>query len=282
VSADPGWREFDLVLAPSRGWAPLRLRELWRYRELVGFLCWRDLKVRYRQTALGVAWALLQPLFTMAVFSVFFGRLGGLERRLEGGLPYPLFAFAGLVPWAFFAHGLAQASDSLVGSSHLITKVYFPRLVIPLSAVLTGLVDFALSLAVLLGMMAAYGWLPGASVLLLPAPLLLALAAALGVGLWLSALNVQFRDVRYTMTFLTQIWLLATPIAYPAALVPERWRALYALNPMVGAVEGFRRALLGTPVPASLMAVSAASAVLLLVSGLFYFRRMERGFADAV
>jgi lipopolysaccharide transport system permease protein len=278
----PAWDEFDLVLEPTRGWAPLRLRELWRHRELLWFLAWRDLKVRYKQTVLGAAWAIIQPLFTMIVFSLFFGRLAGLEARIERGVPYPLFTFAALVPWTFFAYALNQASDSLVGASHLIRKVYFPRLVIPLAAVVTGLADFALAFVVLVGMMLFYGVHPPGAVVLLPAFLALAMVTALGVALWLSALNVQFRDVRYTMGFLTQLWLLATPIAYPASLVPARWQTAYALNPMVGVVEGFRWALLGTAPPGAVLAASSAMALLLLVGGVFYFRRMERGFADAV
>ncbi|HEY3356080.1 MAG TPA: ABC transporter permease [Polyangia bacterium] len=280
--AAASWSHFDLVVAPTRSWVPLRLREVWAYRELLYFLAWRDLKVRYRQTVLGAAWALIQPLFTMGVFSLFFGRLGGLNQKIDAGVPYPLFALCGLVPWTFFAQGLAGAADSLVGSAHLITKVYFPRLVVPLARVVTGLVDFAIAFLVLLGLMAWFHRWPTAALLWLPALLGLALVTALGVGLWLSALNVQFRDVRHTLGFLTQFWMLATPIAYPSSLLPEPWRALYGLNPMAGVVEGFRWALLGTAAPGRLLWVSVLAALALLVSGAFYFRRMERTFSDRV
>ncbi|GAB4196584.1 MAG: ABC transporter permease [Roseiflexaceae bacterium] len=270
------------VIEPSRGWVSLGLRELWAYRELLLFLVWRDIKVRYKQTALGAAWAIIQPLFTMLVFSLFFGQLARIQP--PGGLPYWLFAYTGLVPWTFFASGLAQSSDSLVGSANLIRKVYFPRLAVPIATVLAGLVDFGLAFAVLLAAMLASGFVPGLSVLLLPLFLLLALVTAMGVGLWLSALNVQFRDVRYVVPFLVQIWLFATPIAYPSTLITNPlWRALYGLNPMVGVVEGFRWALLGSDSPPGLLlAGSVLAALLLLVSGALYFRRMERTFADVV
>jgi lipopolysaccharide transport system permease protein len=255
------------------------LSELWEYRELLYFLTWRDVKVRYKQTALGAAWAIIQPFFTMVVFSIFFGRLAGIP---SDGIPYPIFSYTALLPWTFFANGLSQASNSLVGSVNLITKVYFPRLVMPLSAVLGGLLDFAIAFVVLLGMMVFYGvWPTTATVWLLPF-LLLALVTALGASLWLSALNVQYRDVRYAVPFLTQFWLFATPIAYPSSLLSAPWRTLYGLNPMVGVVEGFRWALLGSRPPGPMLGVSAAAAVLLLVSGAYYFRRMEKTFADVV
>ncbi|HEU4326333.1 MAG TPA: ABC transporter permease [Roseiflexaceae bacterium] len=269
------------VIEPERGWSALRLGELWPYRELLFFLIWRDIKVRYKQTALGAAWAIIQPLFTMLVFSLFFGQLARIEP--PGGLPYWLFAYAGLVPWSFFASGLAQSSDSLVGSANLIRKVYFPRLVVPVATVLAGLVDFALAFAVLLAAMLLGGFMPGPTALLLPLFLLLAVVTAMGVGLWLSALNVQFRDVRYVVPFLVQIWLFATPIAYPSALITQPLlRAAYGLNPMVGVVEGFRWALLGGPPPGPMLYVSALASLLLLISGAFYFRRMERTFADLI
>ncbi len=230
-------------IRPSRGWVSLKLDELWEYRELLYFLVWRDIKVRYKQTVLGAAWAILQPFMTMVVFSLFFGKLGKIPSE---GVPYPIFSFAALVPWTFFATGLGQGANSLVGSQNLIKKVYFPRLVIPIASVLSGVVDFALAFLVLLGMMLFYGIVPTLNVLWLPLLLLLALVTSLGVSLWLSALNVQFRDIRYTVPFLTQFWLFATPIAYPSSLLPEPWRTLYGLNPMVGVVEGFRWALLGT------------------------------------
>jgi lipopolysaccharide transport system permease protein len=267
-------------IQPSAGWVSLRLRELWEYRELLYFLAWRDVKVRYKQTVLGAAWAIIQPFFSMVVFSLFFGRLASLP---SDGVPYPIFSYAGLLPWMFFANGLTQATNSLVGSADLIKKVYFPRLTLPIAAVLSGLVDFALAFAVLLGMLPYYGLTPGLNVLWWPALLLLAVVTSLGVALWLSAMNVQFRDVRYAVPFLTQLWLFATPIAYPSSLLPEPWRTLYGLNPMVGVVEGFRWALLGTAgVPASMLALSALIALALLVGGAFYFRRLEKTFADVV
>jgi len=273
---------FDRVIQPSRSWVALNLAELWEYRELLFFLVWRDVKVRYKQTVLGAAWAILQPFFTMVVFSLFFGRLAGLGAQIEGGIPYPVYTFAALVPWTFFAQGLNQAADSLVGSANLIKKVYFPRLVVPLAGVITGGVDLALAFVVLLGMMAFYGIVPSAAVVLLPVFLLLALVTALGVGLWLSAANVMFRDVRYTLSFLVQLWLFATPVAYPSSLLPEPWRTVYGLNPMAGVVEGFRWALLAAPPPGAIIWVSAAAAAAILGSGAYYFRRMERMFADTV
>jgi lipopolysaccharide transport system permease protein len=266
-------------IEPSRGWVGLKLHELWEYRELLYFLIWRDIKVRYKQTALGAAWAIIQPLFTMIVFSVFFGRLARIP---SDGVPYPIFAFAALVPWTFFANGLTQSSNSLVGSSHLITKVYFPRLIIPLSSVISGVIDFAIAFLVLVVMALAYGIHPGIGLLALPLLVLLALVTSLGVGLWLSALNVEYRDVRYVVPFLTQFWMYATPIAYPSSLLPEPWRTVYGINPMVGVVEGFRWALIGTNPPGPMIFVSAVTAVVVLIGGAFYFRRMERTFADIV
>jgi lipopolysaccharide transport system permease protein len=276
LESSPEW----LVTEPSRGWIGLKLGELWAYRELVYFLTWREVKVRYKQTAMGAAWALIQPLFTMLIFSLFFGRLAKVP---SDGIPYPVFTLAGLVPWTFFANGLTQSSNSLVGSANLITKVYFPRLSIPLSAVLSGLIDFAVAFVLLIGMMVYLGRVPTANVVWLPVFILLALATSLGVGLWLSALNVEYRDVRYVVPFLTQIWMYATPIAYPSSLLHEPWRTLYGLNPMVGVVEGFRWTLLGVgSAPGGMFAVSALAALALLVSGAYYFRRMERTFADIV
>jgi lipopolysaccharide transport system permease protein len=262
------------------GWISLNLGELWRYRELLYFLTWRDVVVRYKQTALGASWAIIQPVMTMVVFSLVFGRLSGIP---SDGVPYPLFSFAALVPWTFFANGLVQSSNSLVGSANLIQKVYFPRLMIPAASVLGGAVDFVLAFVVLLGMMAYYGIAPSINILWLPLFLLLALATALGVGLWLSALNVRFRDVRYVVPFITQFWLFATPIAYPSSLLDEPWRTIYGLNPMAGVVEGVRWALLGTnTAPGPMIALSALVAMVMLVGGAYYFRRMERAFADIV
>jgi lipopolysaccharide transport system permease protein len=271
--------DFDLVIEPSRGWVSLQLRELWKYHELLYFLIWRDIKVHYKQTVLGAAWAILQPFFTMVVFSLFFGRLAKVP---SDGLPYPIFAFTALVPWTYFARGLTEGANSLVGTGALLQKVYFPRLVIPVAAVLGGIVDFVLAFAVLIGMMLFYHLWPSWAVVWLPAFVALAFVTALGVGLWLAALNVQFRDVRHTVGFLTQAWMLCTPIAYPSSLLHEPLRSLYGLNPMAGVVEGFRWALLGTPPPGPIVWVSAAVAVLILVSGAFYFRRMERIFADTL
>ena len=269
-----------LLIRPSRGWAALDLADLWQYRELIYFLTWRDIKVRYKQTVLGGAWAILQPFLTMVVFSVFFGRLAGIP---SDGLPYPIFAYCALLPWQLFAHALTESSNSLVANERLITKVYFPRLVVPISAVLAGLLDFLVAFVVLIGMMMYYHIRPTAAVWTVPLFLLLAVGAALGVGLWLSALNVQYRDVRYTIPFLTQFWLFLTPVAYPSTLVPVSWRALYGLNPMAGVVEGFRWALLGkTEGPGALLAVSVAITIVILVGGLYYFRRMEKTFADVV
>ena len=268
-------------IQPSKGWVSLKLGEVWAYRELLYFLVWRDIKVRYKQTVIGAAWAIIQPFFTMVVFSLFFGNLAEVP---SDGIPYPIFSYAALVPWTFFANGLSQSSNSLVGSANLIKKIYFPRLVIPLSSVLSGVIDFALAFLVLLGMMLFYGIVPTLNVIWLPPLLLLALVTALGVGLWLSAMNVQFRDVRYAVPFLVQFWMFATPIAYPSSLIEnDLLRTLYGLNPMVGVVEGFRWALLGTDTrPGPIVIASSLAAALLLVSGLFYFRRMEKTFADVV
>jgi lipopolysaccharide transport system permease protein len=269
-----------LRIAPSKGWVSLRLKDLWEYRELLYFLTWRDIKVRYKQTALGASWAIIQPFFTMVVFSLFFGKLAKIP---SDGVPYPIFSYTALVPWTFFANGLGQSANSLVGSAQLIKKVYFPRLTIPISTVLGGVVDFALAFLVLLGMMLFYHLKPTWHVVYLPLFLLLALVTSLGVGLWLSAMNVQFRDIRYVVPFITQFWMFATPIAYSSTLLKGPWRAVYGLNPMVGVVEGFRWALLGThTAPGPMIAASSAAAVLILVTGAFYFRRMETTFSDVV
>lgn len=269
-----------IVVKPSKGWISLRLRDLWEYRELFYFLTWRDIKVRYKQTVLGAAWAIIQPFFTMVVFSLFFGKLAKVP---SDGIPYPIFAYAALVPWTFFANGLSQSSNSMVENANLIKKVYFPRMVVPISSVISGVVDFVLAFLVLLGMMFFYGIFPTKNIIWLPLLLVMAFVTALGVGLWFSALNVQFRDVRYTVPFLTQFWLFATPIAYPSSLLSEPWRTFYGINPMVGVVEGFRWALLGTDTaPGPIIIVSSLVALALLVGGAFYFRRMEKSFADVV
>jgi lipopolysaccharide transport system permease protein len=270
----------EIIIRPSKGWVPLNLKDLWEYRELLYFLMWRDIKVRYKQTALGAAWAVLQPFLTMVIFSIIFGRLAEIP---SDGLPYPVFTFAGLLPWQLFAHALTESGNSLVANQQLITKVYFPRLLIPMSAVLAGLVDFLIAFVVLIGLMLYYGITPTWAILFLPLFILFALGTALAVGLWLSALNVEYRDVRYTLPFLTQIWFFATPIAYSSTLLPEPWRVLYGLNPMAGVVEGFRWALLGKVGGIEpLIIVSALVVCALLFGGMAYFRRMEKTFADVV
>lgn len=267
-------------LAPSGNWPSINLRELWEYRELLYFLIWRDIKVRYRQTVLGASWAIIQPLSSMLIFSVFFGRLAKVP---SDGIPYPLFAFAGLVPWAFFSHGLNQASNSLVSSPNLIKKVYFPRLVLPLAKIFSALFDFGLAFLLLLAMTLYYDVRPTFKLVWLPLFLLLALVTALGVALWLSAANVLFRDVQHVIPFLTQVWLFATPIAYPSSLLPEPWRTLYGINPMVGVVEGFRWAMLGVKTtPGPVFFVSCLVSLAMLVGGALWFRRMERTFADVL
>jgi lipopolysaccharide transport system permease protein len=269
-----------VTIEPSRGWKPLNVVELWQYRELLYFLSWRDIKVRYKQTVLGAAWAIMQPFLTMVIFTLVFGRLAKMP---SDGIPYPLFAYAALVPWTFFANGLTQSSNSLVQNGNLLKKVYFPRLVVPISSVTSGAVDFVFAFLVLLVLMLYYGVVPTVHVVWLPFLLTLGFVTALGVGLWLSAMNVRFRDVRYTIPFLTQLWLFATPIAYPSSLLSEPWKSVYSLNPMVGVVEGFRWALLGTNTPPGFAIVlSSMTAVVLLVGGAFYFRRVEKHFADIV
>lgn len=267
-------------IEPSRGFVRLGLAELWAYRELLFFLTWRDVKVRYKQTALGAAWAIIQPVFTMVVFSIFFGRLAKMP---SDGIPYPIFAYAALVPWTFFGNGLTQCANSLVGSANLIKKVYFPRLIVPVATILSEAVDFSLAFSVLVIMMLVHGIVPTINIVWLPALLLLAFTTALGVGLWLAALNVQYRDVRYVVPFIVQIWMFATPIAYPSSLLSEPWRTVYALNPMVGVVEGFRWALLGSNTrPGMMLLLSSCAAIVILVGGIMNFRRTERTFADVV
>lgn len=267
------------LIRPTGKFEGLNLQELWTYRDLLFFLVWRDVSVRYKQTALGAAWAIIQPFFTMVVFSIFFGRLAKVP---SDGIPYPIFAYVGLLPWIYFSTALGQGANSLVGSANLITKVYFPRLIIPMSTAVAGLIDFAIAFLILIGMMIFYGITPTWTIVLLPAFLLLAILTALAAGLWLSALNVQYRDVRYAVSFLTQFWMFATPVAYPSSLLSEPWRTIYGLNPMVGVIEGFRWALVGTPPPGPLLGVSALVSLIALVGGLFYFRRMEETFADVI
>lgn len=268
------------IIKPSKGFNFYGFKYLWDYRDLFYFLTMRDIKVRYKQTILGGLWAIIQPFFTMVVFSLFFGKLAKVP---SDGIPYPIFSFAALVPWTFFAQGLTNSSNSLVGSANLITKVYFPRIIIPLSSVVSGLLDFIIAFAVLIGMMIFYGIYPTINIIWLPFLLLLAFITALGVGMWFSALNVEYRDVRYVVPFLIQIWLFATPIAYPSSLLSEPWRTLYGINPMVGVVEGFRWALLGTETaPGPIIIVSSLISFFILITGALYFNRMERTFADVV
>ena len=280
----PTYTAPTVVIQPTRGLAALNLGDVWQYRELLYFLVWRDLKVRYKQTALGVLWVILQPLASMAIFSVLFGLLLKVP---SGEVPYPVFAYAGLLPWNYFASALNRSSTSVVNSAHLITKVYFPRLVIPLAGVLSSLVDLAISFLVLIGLMLVFRVTPTAGVLLLPLFILLAMITALGFGLWLSALNVRYRDVNYLLPFLVQIWMYLTPVVYGTNLIPQRFRFLLSLNPMTGVVEGFRWALLGSAlheaqVSGPLLAVSVGIALLVLVSGAFFFRTTEKSFADVV
>jgi lipopolysaccharide transport system permease protein len=269
------------VVRPSRGWLGVNLSELWRYRELVYFLIWRDVKVRYKQTLLGAAWAILKPFFSMVVFSIIFGTLARIP---TDDVPPPLFYYSGLLPWVFFQDGISKASNSLVTGRNLITKVYFPRLAIPLSSVIAGLVDFVLAFAVLIGMMVYYGYRPTSAIWTLPLFMLLAFITSLGGGLWLAALNVAYRDIGYVTPFLVQAWLYASPVVYSATLITgDLWQLVYGLNPMAGVVQGFRWAMLGVgQPPSSFLVASVAVALLLLISGVLYFRRMERTFADVV
>ncbi len=268
------------VIRPSKGWFKLDFKELWEYRELLYFFIWRDIKVRYKQTVIGAAWAVIQPFFTMVVFSLFFGKLAKIP---SGGIPYPIFYYSALVPWMYFAGALQNATNTVVEHQKVITKVYFPRVILPIAASLSGLLDFGIAFVVLLGMMLFYGIVPTLAVFTLPLFTLLATLTALGVGLWLSALNALYRDVRYAVPFLVQFWLFASPVAYPGSLVPEHWRAVYGLNPMAGVIEGFRWALLGKgQAPGAMLAASVGAVILILIGGLFYFRRTEATMADVV
>ncbi|MBM4406134.1 MAG: ABC transporter permease [Chloroflexi bacterium] len=268
------------VIKPSRGWFALNLRELWAYRELLYFFIWRDIKVRYKQTVVGAAWVIIQPFSQMVIFSVVFGHLADLP---SDEIPYPVFTYTALVPWIYFANSLTNSSNAVVDQARVITKVYFPRVLLPAGGVIGGLLDFGIAFLVLIGMMLYFGISPGWAILTLPLFLLLAMATALAVGLWLSALNAVYRDVRYALTFLIQFWMFATPVAYSSGLIPDSWKPLYGINPMAGVVDGFRWALLGkAEAPGPMLAVSAAVVVLLLVTGALYFKRMERYFADIV
>ncbi len=271
-----------ILIRPTRGWAALNLGDLWRYRELMFFLTWRDIKVRYKQTALGVGWAILTPLVQMVVFTVIFGNLARLDSE---GFPYPIFTYVALLPWQLFSKAMSDAGRSLVSNRNMLTKVYFPRLLIPFSTQLSGLVDFGIAFLILVAMMVYYGIAPTANIWALPLFLLLALVTALGVGLWFSAMNVHYRDIGYVLPFLTEVWKYLTPVAYSAQYVTGPWQFVYALNPMAGVVQGFRWAILGTelgPDAALTLGISTTVSLLVFVSGLFYFRRMERTFADTV
>jgi len=268
-----------VVIHPSRGWIPINLRDLWFFRELLYFLTWREIKVRYKQTLLGAAWAIIQPFFMMVVFTLFFGKLAKVPSE---GVPYPLFNYAALLPWTLFAEGISRSSNSLVQDANLVQKVYFPRLVMPLSAVLSPLVDFAIAFTILIGMMFYYGSPPTVNLLWLPLFITLALITALGTGLWLSAINVKYRDVRYVIPFVIQLWLFASPVVYSSSLLPEKFQIIYGLNPMAGVIEGFRWALLGTEPPGFLITVSVMIVIVILISGAFYFRRSEKTFADVI
>jgi len=269
-----------IQIRPTKGWASLQLRALWEYRELLYFLAWRDIKVRYKQTVLGAAWAIIHPVATMLIFTIIFGRLAKIP---SDNIPYPIFCFCALLPWNYFASAFSRSTGSLVSNTHLISKVYFPRLIIPISSLLSGLLDFAIAFLVLIGMMFYYHIVPTITILWLPVFMLMAIATALGVGLWLGALNVQYRDIGYLVPFLSQVWMYATPVVYPSSLIPEKWRLIYGLNPMAGVVEGFRWALIGRGTkPGYMFLVSALATIILLVSGAFYFRRMEKTFADII
>lgn len=267
------------VIRPTNGWAQIDLRELWSYRELLYTFIQRDIRIRYKQTALGAAWAIIQPLFMMVVFTVFFGKLAKISSE---GIPYPIFSYAALLPWTLFAEGIQRSTTSMVTNSRIMTKVYYPRLIMPLSGVISPLMDFAVAFVILLGMMFYFGYPPTIKILWLPVFMLLALSTSLGVGLWLSALNVQYRDFQYTVPFLIQIWLFASPVVYPSSLLPYPYSVIYGLNPMAGVIEGFRWALLGTNPPSSMIAVSTMIVLVILISGAFYFKRMEKIFADVV
>jgi lipopolysaccharide transport system permease protein len=270
-----------VIIKPSHGWVGLRLKDLWLYRELVYFLTWRDLKVRYKQSVLGILWAILKPFMAMVVFTIFFGNFAKIP---SDGVPYPIFSYTATLPWELFATALGVASRSMVSNSNMISKIYFPRMIIPLASVMSSVVDFFIGFTILIGMMVFYKIPPTIATLWLPLLILLALVTALGVGFWSSALMVRYRDVGYIMPFITTLWMYLTPVVYPASMIPEKWRLLYALNPMTGVVEGFRYALLGTTqsVSAGMILISSAISILILITGLFYFRRMEKQFADMI
>lgn len=268
-----------LIIRPPKKWVPIDFHELWEYRELLYSFVARDVKIRYKQTALGFLWAIIQPLFMMVIFTLFFG---GFAKIPSDGVPYPLFSFAALLPWTLFSEGLGRSTSSMVGNAGIMTKVYFPRLIMPISGIISPLVDFFIAFIILILMMAYYGFVPTIAIVLLPLFILLALATSLAIGLWLSALNIKYRDFQYTLPFIIQLGLYASPIVYPSSMIPAQYRILYGLNPMAGVIEGFRWALLGAKPPEAMLLVSVGVVVVLLIGGLFYFKRMEQYFADVV
>jgi lipopolysaccharide transport system permease protein len=267
------------IIRPLDGWLPIDLEELWEYRELIHTFAMRDIKVRYKQTALGAAWAVIQPFMMMVVFTIFFGKLAKIPSE---GIPYPLFSYAALLPWTLFSEGITRSTNSMITNANIMTKVYFPRLVMPISGILSPLIDFMIAFVILIAMMLFYGFVPTINIIWLPVFILLALMTSLGVGLWLSAFNVQYRDFQYTLPFLIQLWLFASPVVYPSTLLPESYRWIYGLNPMAGVIEGFRWALLGTNPPSTMIAFSFVIVMVILISGAYYFKRMEKTYADVV
>jgi lipopolysaccharide transport system permease protein len=267
-------------IEPKSGWVPLNIKELWKYRELLYFLTKRDIKVRYKQTVLGGLWAIIQPVFTMIVFTIFFGKLAKVP---SDGIPYPIFVYAGLLPWTYFSNALSISGNSLVGSARLITKVYFPRLIVPAVGPIAGIVDFCIAMTVLICMMIYYQFTPGINIFLFPMLIFLTFLCALGTGLWLSALNVKYRDIRFTIPFITQLWLFVTPVIYPVSMANEKYRWLFAINPMGGVIKTFRSSILGhMPIDWNLLGISSAIILIILISGLYYFRRVEKHFSDVV
>jgi lipopolysaccharide transport system permease protein len=274
-----GEESHRFVILPPRKWVPIDFHEVWNHRELLYFFVWRDVKIRYKQTALGFSWAILQPLFMMIIFTIFFGGLANIPSE---GIPYPVFALAGVMPWTLFAEGLSRSTSSMVSNAHIMTKVYFPRLLLPISGILSPLVDFFVAFSLLIITMIFFGVAPTWNILFLPAFIVLAVATSLGVGLWFSALNVKYRDFGYTIPFIIQIWLFASPVVYPSTMIPLPYRVLYGLNPMAGVIEGSRWALVGTDPPSLMIFVSVGVVIALLISGMFYFRKMEQYFADII
>ena len=273
-------RAHRTVIKPSVGWPSIDLKEIWAYRELLGILAWRDVSVRYKQSVVGIGWAIIQPVMTMIIFTIIFGKFAKLPSE---GIPYPVFTYCALLPWSYFARSLGDSSDSLVGSAHLITKIHFPRIILPVSKVFAGLIDLSIAFIILVGMMVWYRILPTAGILLLPVFIVIAMLASLGVGLWLTALNVLYRDVKFVVPFLIQFWMYASPVAYSTSIIPDQWKWVYGLNPMVGVVEGFRWALLGKTAPLiSMFFIPVLIIFVVLISGIYFFKKMEKMFADII